>query len=93
MSSDWLGLLLVGLPMLFAVLAWYVRVVIRQSTETIRVRNGGSNLADLPARMDRVELDSRRQTEMLIELSVNQMSIMRHMGACKEVRFNANPGG
>lgn len=81
MSIDpvWAGIVLTLIPMMIVVLAWYIRTVVRSATDTIRNTNGGSNLADMPGRLDKVE-------KSLVVLTENQLTIMGTLNACPNGR-------
>lgn len=83
-NPEWLGLFLVGVPILFATLAWYVKVVVDKATLSIRERNNGSHIADLP---DRIRSLERQHDELSHSMSVvaeNQLRIMNKMGGFDE---------
>jgi len=55
LSTDWLGWLVVMFSAGIGALAFYIKAVIRNATVTLNQVNGGSHLADLPARVDELE--------------------------------------
>lgn len=55
LSTDWLGWLVVVFGAGIGALAFYIRATVKNATITLNQVNGGSHLADLPARVDDIE--------------------------------------
>lgn len=63
LSTDWLGWLVVMFSAIVGALAFYVKAVVKNATVTLNQVNGGSHLADLPARVD--DLESKLDRTMI----------------------------
>lgn len=51
LSTDWLGWLIVAFSAGIGALAFYIKAVIKNATITLNQLNGGTHLADLPAKV------------------------------------------
>lgn len=55
LSTDWLSFIVVLLVTLTGALAFYIRQTVKNATISINQLNGGSHLADLPAKVEVLE--------------------------------------
>ena len=55
LSTDWLSFIVVLLVTLTGALAFYIRQSVKNATISINQLNGGSHLADLPAKVEVLE--------------------------------------
>jgi len=101
-DPEWLGLTIVIIPILFAGMAFYIKSVVNSAvtklenkmhmdTLTIREKNGGAHLADVPDRLERLEerhhraeRESKAHSKQLHELIRRQKRIMERMGGFDE---------
>lgn len=55
LSSDWLGFLVIAFGVVTGALAFYIRATVKNATISINQLNGGSHIADLPAKVEVLE--------------------------------------
>lgn len=55
LSTDWLSFIVVLFVTLTGALAFYIRQTVKNATISINQLNGGSHLADLPAKVEALE--------------------------------------
>ena len=55
LSTDWLSFIVVLFVTLMGALAFYIRQTVKNATISINQLNGGSHLADLPAKVEVLE--------------------------------------
>ena len=93
-DPEWLGLTILIIPIMFAGLAFYVKSIVNSAFMKLENKmhmDGGSHLADIPDRLERLEerhhraeRESKAHSKQLHELIRRQKRIMERMGGFDE---------
>lgn len=82
-STDWLGVAVIAFGAITAALAFYIRQTVKNATISINQLNGGSHLADLPAKVkvmdDKLDKAASEAAEAKVTAQIvlkNQIELM-----------------
>lgn len=89
-QAEWVMVILGAISLTGTGLAIYVRSLVQRETRTLRVRNGGAHLADVPYRLNAVEARMDAMGQTVEKVSKTQDWIVQHL--LERGKHNGNKG-
>jgi hypothetical protein len=77
-DTDWVAFLVVAFGAITGALAFYIRTTVKNATVSINQLNGGSHLADLPAKVQIIEQKLDKAASEAAEAKITSQIVLKN---------------